>query len=754
MENDGDDTTSPHDDALPLDLQNKEERGGTYGRLAATPSTIIRGGGKVAFFGGRPWGQTEGKKGRQEGASSSSFSAYSSSRDEDREELQMITPVLTYPYEEESAKDTPSLLNPAFSSKRRHRAEYYDDVDYEEEGNDKKDEETEEEGADVDEYEYETDIEEQEGHDGGGGGEDNADGTDEEEEEEEEEEVEEAAGADQDTFDIDETMDDNFWKDVRLHIVDDKDQIGADEDEDEDDRSGASFDIPPPLSPTEKEETRARVRQAADGTESGAGGDEASTTVLSSAPPMYTIQPTYEDAKNPDPTTVEPTMILATNAPSYFPDPDIRLHILNFDTTYGSDSTSSSAGTVSTSVWNDAAADDDDHPSWFDGARRSNELKSNDPKSDADVVFQFDITLVTQLSVDRVWLLEGLASRWGGEVVAAIFVQSLEDLQVVAMVQEVLRGYPLKILAASLKPRAQDLPKRLANETEGLTEYPINLMRNLAIEGAKTSHYLLLDVDMWPSVDLRTKLRESLQSCPSCSGPRSTIVVPAFSMRGKWDREEEILTMTMEQAKLETNNIPYDSIDLKRCVRRDQFKFTSMPLPDFRCGIFGGEQNHYGHSSTKIFHWWRQEGLRQLDCIESDRYEPYVVLPRREFEHLSYDGAFTGYGANKIELIMRLRLMGFTFYVVDKGFVFHHPHPYSPSKVKWWGTGQDNSYRMRRRLIFRDIIKESKAKLSEQGLLAGEGGEDEKGGKGTPCCYRHFRHSHTRKRQCLPYYKK
>lgn len=360
-----------------------------------------------------------------------------------------------------------------------------------------------------------------------------------------------------------------------------------------------------------------------------------------------------------------------------------------------------------------------------------------------------DVTLVTQLSVDRVWLMEGLCSRWQGAVVAVIFVQSTNDLRVVTMVQEVLSGYNINIMAASLVP-GEELARTDTNTS--LADYPINLLRNLAITSAHSSHYLLVDVDLWPSLELLTQLRKALRGCPSCSGSRSAIVVPAFAIRGKWDSAEDIEKLTLAMAKNQTQYMPYDFISLQHCAGRSIFTSKHDKLEYiYKCGIFGGHNNHYGHSSTRIYHWWQQEGLRQLGCIESNRYEPYVVLPRAEADGLQYDTAFTGYGGNKIELILRLRLMGFAFYVIDKGFVFHHPHPYSAAKEAWRGADtRAAEYRKKRQMLLRDLMDGVKEKLHARGLTPEK--------IQTPCCPHPTKRKDSRGKRkwtstCYPYYK-
>lgn len=40
-----------------------------------------------------------------------------------------------------------------------------------------------------------------------------------------------------------------------------------------------------------------------------------------------------------------------------------------------------------------------------------------------------------------------------------------------------------------------------------------------------------------------------------------------------------------------------------------------------------------------------------------------------------YDERFVGYGWNKVQWIEHLRRFGYQFYVFNKGFIIHCPHP-------------------------------------------------------------------------------
>jgi len=90
--------------------------------------------------------------------------------------------------------------------------------------------------------------------------------------------------------------------------------------------------------------------------------------------------------------------------------------------------------------------------------------------------------------------------------------------------------------------------------------------------------------------------------------------------------------------------------------------------------------------------------FRRVACFDSNDYEPYVVLKRdghpADRLTLRYDERFTGYGKNKIEMIMRLREAGSTFRVLPGVFLVHVPHPLSAARLDWGERKQESNERL------------------------------------------------------------
>ena len=110
--------------------------------------------------------------------------------------------------------------------------------------------------------------------------------------------------------------------------------------------------------------------------------------------------------------------------------------------------------------------------------------------------------------VDRLSYMKYLVKRWNGPFSIAIF---LTDLQI-AEVETWLKEYSstphlrvtLYIVDAADGPRKSDVVYWSRHGTmrhliQSKRIYPINVLRDLAILNCQTTHYINLDMDLWPS---------------------------------------------------------------------------------------------------------------------------------------------------------------------------------------------------------------------------------------------------------------
>ena len=198
-------------------------------------------------------------------------------------------------------------------------------------------------------------------------------------------------------------------------------------------------------------------------------------------------------------------------------------------------------------------------------------------------------------------------------------------------------------------------------------EYPVNVLRNVALRAVQTSHVVYVDIDFWEATDLQALLqlhREFLMS----SSPKTALLMPAFQVFRQCD---------------EWRDCRDDNIPLMANTREDLIHLLMQGLAD----PFD-PTNPGGHGSTRYRDWLTQtsDTLLPLECALSNRFEPYLVV-RYCADLPPFQEVFSGYGKNKMTWIMQLRRMGYTFWQLNT-FLLHYPHLDSMARMHWNG-GED-----------------------------------------------------------------
>lgn len=124
-----------------------------------------------------------------------------------------------------------------------------------------------------------------------------------------------------------------------------------------------------------------------------------------------------------------------------------------------------------------------------------------------------DVTLVSQLSIDRLYMIEYLANRWKGPISLALYISDSE-------VQQFLNF----ITKSSILSSRTNIGYHVVYREEKF--YPINHLRNIALESVNTSYVFLVDIDLIPNPRLYTYLKQMLATVKHES--KKAFVVPAF----------------------------------------------------------------------------------------------------------------------------------------------------------------------------------------------------------------------------------
>ena len=349
-----------------------------------------------------------------------------------------------------------------------------------------------------------------------------------------------------------------------------------------------------------------------------------------------------------------------------------------------------------------------------------------------DPIVKFNTTLVVQTSLDRLFVLQETCRRWKDPIVVAVHLSQhdQQDSTSPPLYQQQLDSF------AKPCPHVEFV-QYLAPTDQKEWAYPVNRLRNLALDRVRTSHILVVDVDFVPSLRLdqtiqnvlrdRELQRQSAQHAIPSNPNRDAIVVPAFERKGDCDGNNNNDDVACGHFQIQHNSsfLPQTFSELHRCFIHDK-----------DCIVFQAKNNWEGHWSTKSRRWLDQDWydketeikvtlddnknndkhndgnkkattefqhpILKIDCFGSLRYEPYVVIrwcgndndkddkndntnqksPSRPVAPY-YDERFHGYGKNKIQMISHLRFLGYGFSILPEGFLIHNPHGESKAKQTW-----------------------------------------------------------------------
>ena len=240
-------------------------------------------------------------------------------------------------------------------------------------------------------------------------------------------------------------------------------------------------------------------------------------------------------------------------------------------------------------------------------------------KSDVDN----DVTLVAQMSVDRLHMLETLCKLWTGPLSISLYASDADLVQLERLI--------------SSSPTLQKHRKLALHVVfkQG-RYYPVNVLRNVALNASETPYVFFSDIDFLPSVNL---YEYTLEAVRVLGNNRSALVVPAF----------ESLQYRVK--------LPANKSELVSMLDRSEL-FT------FRYHVW-----KEGHAPTNYDHW--KTAQRPYKISWAENFEPYVIVHRNVS---SYDRRFIGFGWNKVSHLMELNYQGYRFIVLPEAYIIHLPH--------------------------------------------------------------------------------
>lgn len=301
------------------------------------------------------------------------------------------------------------------------------------------------------------------------------------------------------------------------------------------------------------------------------------------------------------------------------------------------------------------------------------------------------VTIVTQLSIERLAMLEQQCAHWPHPIAAVIYIPLVRG-KISSTEDDRWNGESLEVGIEEVKKYAERMKtskciidvELVVEERctfEQATLYPTNAVRNRALIMSRSDIVLLLDVDFVVdqslALDLEDETRHGQLTDTLASG--AAIVLPAFEAWDQSDRGKRIALTAIVEGK------PYIS---------KKFMYNV---------VMGFHMAHYpqGHEPTLFWKWINT--TEPYEIKHETGFEPYILMLK---EHVPYyDERFRGYYFNKVEQLLHISSqLQLPFVVHPTSFVVHVPHPKAKTKWRTKRSGQKE----RNHAMFLDAMEDIK----------------------------------------------
>jgi hypothetical protein len=244
-----------------------------------------------------------------------------------------------------------------------------------------------------------------------------------------------------------------------------------------------------------------------------------------------------------------------------------------------------------------------------------------------------EVSAVLHFTRERFSHAEHTCSRWGGPVVAVLYVRS-EELPLLASLVDAAKGFQrrheLCMMHLELYVAVDVRP--------GGGSYPINFLRNVGLYAAATPRVVAIDADFIPSSNAAAALSK-LPAPPN--GSPTAYVLPVF----QFDGHGHLLAL------------PHDKEELLAML------MLGLAAPML--------QDHPAQHFTNYAAW----AIATVPYVVTYGafYEPYVMLSRGRHNPL-FSELFLSMGNDKCSLHFELHAARYQYIVHSDHFLFHIPH--------------------------------------------------------------------------------
>ena len=246
------------------------------------------------------------------------------------------------------------------------------------------------------------------------------------------------------------------------------------------------------------------------------------------------------------------------------------------------------------------------------------------------------VSLVTQISFDRIFRIEEICQHWRGPLSVAVH---LSDADLVHLVHLMIKEFTC--LSSSVDSHLHLVFRKTSM-------YPVNMLRNVAMKYVQTPYVFILDADFYPFGNFEPLL---IDTRPDPSP--LAVVIPAF--------------------ELQSNSTENLSVNISNKTALLELVKNGTTQPFHLARWFPG------HGPTNFSKWYNSSEPYTIEW--APRFEPYIIVKLKYLPR--FDERFIGYGYNKVSFFMELDAMNYKMVVHPSAFVVHMPHSRSTDDVSF-----------------------------------------------------------------------
>mmetsp|Transcript_21536 Transcript_21536/g.30421 ORF Transcript_21536/g.30421 Transcript_21536/m.30421 type:complete len:468 (-) Transcript_21536:104-1507(-) len=257
-----------------------------------------------------------------------------------------------------------------------------------------------------------------------------------------------------------------------------------------------------------------------------------------------------------------------------------------------------------------------------------------------------DITLTTHISTNKLDVFLFQLKQWNGPASCAVYITSQEDIK------------RLMDFVSSNKEYLKQTSIHTMIESSSVGRYyPMNHLRNLALDNIQSDYFLAIDADFITDdtahVEIKAELKKKQKFYKDLHN-KNLYVLPAFEHFMPSELEKNNITVQTESP------LPTTKPQLMQMIAENK---TAPFHKYFR----------KGHGSTNYQKWYTDEENFSYPIKYELRFEPYVIGYKRGVAR--YWSGFRGFGFNKYSWLFELHHMGYKYRVVRRHFTIHKNHP-------------------------------------------------------------------------------